>query len=292
MTVPFSSLTRFLKDPPPELVFEIAPDGVRMARFADPQSIRLEPLPPGVISPSPLHDNVALPELLSEAVAKLVPNGNRGKRRGAAVLLPDHCAHVSVLDFDKLPDNAEEQVSLVRFRVKRSVPFDVETAALSYWVQDATATAKGRREVVVAVTALEIVSRYEAPFRAAGIHPGLVSLAPLACLDLLEPRGIMAVVRLSGAVVTLLVKQENTLRVVRSIQLSERSLPEISGHLHQTFVFVEDNFGAPAQELLLAGFGALEEEALRDFPAEFQMPVRVLGGPDTGIRGYLKGVAA
>ena len=28
---------------------------------------------------------------------------------------------------------------------------------------------------------------------------------------------------------------------------------------------------------------------MRDFPDEFQLPVRVLGGDDTGIRGYLKG---
>jgi type IV pilus assembly protein PilM len=287
----FGSLTRLLQDPPPELVFEIAPDAVRMARVAQPLAIMEEVLPHGVISPSPLHDNIALPEPLNQAVARLHPNGNRGKRRTAALLLPDHCAHVSVLDFDNLPDKPEEQVALIRFRLKRSVPFDVETAALSCWVQDA-AILKGRREIVVAVTALEIISRYEAPFRAAGIHPGLVTLAPLACLDLVAPKGIVAIARLSGSVITILVKQENTLRVIRSIQLDQISLPELGGHLHQTFVYIEDNLGAPAQELLLCGFGDLELEALQDFPAEFQVPVRVLGGADTGIRGYLKGVAA
>ncbi len=286
-----NSLSRLLQDPPPELVFEIAPDAVRMARVAQPQAIVEEALPHGVVSPSPLHDNIALPEPLNEAVARLNPSGNRGKRRTAALLLPDHCAHVSVLDFDNLPDKPDEQISLIRFRLKRSVPFDVETAALSYWVQEA-AVLKGRREVVVAVTALEIVSRYEAPFRAAGIHPGLVTLAPLACLDLVAPKGIVAIARLSGAVITILVKQESTLRVIRSIQLDQISLSELAGHLHQTFVYIEDNLGAPAQELLLAGFGLLEGEAMESFPVEFQVPVRVLGGRDTGIRGYLKGLAA
>lgn len=291
MPSPFASFTSLLKDPPPELVFEICPDAIRMARSADPRAIQVEPLLPGVISPSPLHDNVVLPEPLNEAVRRLSPPDARGKRRTAAVLLPDHCAYIAVLDFAKLPDKAEEQLSIIRFRLKRSVPFDVDTAALSYWVQDGTA-AKGHREVVVAVAALEIVSRYEAPFRLAGIHPGFVTLAPLACLDLVQMDGIAAVARMSGNVLTILVKQDDALKVFRSIELGDVSAPEISGHLHQTFAFVEDNLGAPPQALFLAGFGALESAALLQFPEEFSLAVQSLGGADTGIRGYLKGVAA
>jgi type IV pilus assembly protein PilM len=295
-----SSLSRLFEDPPPELVFEISSDAVRMARVAEPQAIHTEPLPPGTISPSPLHDNIAQPEPLQAAVAKLTPDG-KGKRT-AALLLPDHCAHVAVLDFDNFPDKAEEQLALIRFRLKRSLPFDIDSAALSYWIQDNPAVikeikgAKSRREVVVAVTPPEIVRRYEAPFRAAGLHPGLVTLAPLACLDLAEAKGIVAIARLSGNVITILAKHDHTLRVIRSIELGEVSIPAIANHLHQTFVFIEDNLGAPARELLLAGFGVLERDALLEFPTEFHMPVLVLGGADTGIRGYLrsfiKGAAA
>jgi len=291
MPAPFPSFTRLFQDPPPELVFEICPDSVRMARWSDPKTIRVEVLEPGVIAPSPVHENVISPEPLNEAVRRLSPTAVRGKRRTAAVLLPDHCAHVAVLEFAKLPDKAEEQISIMRFRLKRSVPFDVDSAALSYWVQGSAGT-KGPRQVVVAVTALEVISRYEAPFRAAGIHPGLVTLAPLACLDLIESKGIVTIVRLSGGILTILIKQDTLLRVFRSIALSEISVEEIAGHLHQTFAFVEDNFGEPAQDLLLAGFGPLEMQALRDFPDEFKLPVSALGGSDTGIRGYLKGLAA
>ena len=291
MPSPFAPLSHLIQDPPPELVFEISPDAVRMARWTDSKTIRLEPLLPGVISPSPLHENVIQPELLNDAVRRLSPPLVRGKRRTAAVLLPDHCAHIAVLDFAKLPDKLEEQLSIIRFRLKRSVPFDVDTAALSYWVQGG-AGAKGHREVVVAVTALEIISRYEAPFRAAGLHPGLVTLAPLACLDLIESKGIVAIARLSGNVVTILVQQDGALKVFRSIEMTDLSVDEIASHLHQTFAFVEDNLGGPAQDLQLAGFGDLEAEALRDFPDEFHFPVSVLGGSDTGIRGYLRGIAA
>lgn len=290
MASPFASFSRLLKDPPPELVYEIAPDAVRMARVAEPLAIRVEPLSAGVLSPSPLHDNIASPEALNEAVGRLAPGPGGGKGRSAAILLPDHCAHVAVLDFDKLPDKADEQRSLIRFRLKRSVPFDVEAAALSYWIQ--APTAKGRRDVVVAITAREIITRYEAPFLLAGLQPGFVSLAPLACMDLMDARGIAAIARLSGNVLSILVLQDSGLKVFRSIQLSELSAPEIIGHLHQTFVYAEDNLGSRVGELVLAGFGEFEAEALHDFPGEFGMPVGALGGPDTGIRGYLRGVVS
>jgi type IV pilus assembly protein PilM len=296
-------LARLLEDPPPEFVFEIAPDCIRMARTADPLRIQTQMLPAGVVSPSPLHDNIGLPELMDEAVKRLVPASKSKKRRTAALLLPDHSAYISVLEFIGLPDNREEQGALIRARVKRSVPFDVDGAALSYWVQSGTASgsvktgSKPKRDVVVAVTPPEIVQRYEAAFLAAGIHPGLVSLAPLACLDLVDVRGIALIGRLSGSVLTILVKDDQALKLARSIELERpptdaASLEEIAGHLHQTLVYVEDNLGGPALEILLAGFGDLQPAALSDYPAMFQLPVRALGGADTAIRGYLKGGAA
>ena len=77
-----------------------------------------------------------------------------------------------MLDFDSFPTDAKEQLSLVRFRLKRSVPFDVESAAVSYCAQPA---ADKKVDVVVVMAPLEIVARYEAPFRAAGMNPGLVT---------------------------------------------------------------------------------------------------------------------
>ena len=90
-----------------------------------------------------------------------------------ALILPDYCTRLAVLDFDSFPSDAAQQLSLIRFRLKRSVPFDVESAAISYWAQPA---ADKKMDVVAAVAPLEIVSRYEAPFRAAGMLPGLVTL--------------------------------------------------------------------------------------------------------------------
>ncbi len=95
------------------------------------------PLEPGVISVSPLRDNILDPDKLAGAVRAMVPQNGSRKRRDAALILPDSCVRVSVLDFDNFPSDAKEQLSLVRFRMKKSVPYDVESAVLSYHAQAA-----------------------------------------------------------------------------------------------------------------------------------------------------------
>ena len=59
--------------------------------------------------------------------------------------------------------------------------------------------------MVVAIMATEIVSRYEAPFRAAGFVPGFVTTSALAMLNMLQPDGVTLVVKLSGRSLTALV---------------------------------------------------------------------------------------
>ena len=81
---------------------------------------------------SPLEDNVLRPEIVGAMIGRLAPSTGSKKRRPAAVILPDYAARVSVLDFDSFPSSAEEQLSLVRFRVKKTIPFDIESAAVSY----------------------------------------------------------------------------------------------------------------------------------------------------------------
>ena len=136
----------------------------------------------------------------------LPANGNR-KRRDVALILPDYSSRIAVLDFDDFPSNADEQLTLIRFRIKKSVPFDVESAAISYFVQPAAG--KKKFDVVVVVAPLEVVSRYEAPFRAAGMNPGLVTTSSLAALNLIEDGGITVVAKITGRVLTVMVLKDS-----------------------------------------------------------------------------------
>jgi type IV pilus assembly protein PilM len=283
-------LMKLIQDPPPDYIFELSEAGLAYVRPGMAQPA-FEPLEPGVIAPSPIHDNVLKADALADTVRTLT-SASTGRKRGRAVLiLPDFSARVAVLEFDSFPTDPKEQHSLVRFRMKRSVPFDVESAVVSYYPQ--AARGKGA-EVVVVAAALEIVSRYEAPFRAAGLHPGLVTTSGIAMLELERRPNISVIARMNGRVLTVLVQQSGVLKLVRTVELTETKHEEIMGVLFPTIAFIEDQFQTKPECLLFCGMGEVE-----GWEADLGTPVEILrsrfGTPNqfnAGLHGYLQSMSA
>jgi type IV pilus assembly protein PilM len=283
------AIMRFIQDPPPDYIFEMSEGGIAYVRpgMAAPG---FEALEPGVLVPAPGVDNVVNPDVFAAKV-RAVAGATGGRKRGRAVLiLPDFCARVSVLEFDSFPADPKEQLSLVKFRMKRSVPFDVESAAVSYHPQ----TAKGKATVVVVVAAsLDIVARYEAPFRAAGMHPGLVTTSAITMLDLEKRPEITLIARMSGRVLTVLVMNSGVVKLVRTVELPEVTHEEVMGVLFPTMAFIEDLFGARPARIVLCGMGdgsGLEEEL--GVPVELlRSRFGVPNGFNAGLHGYLQSLS-
>ncbi|HTQ54423.1 MAG TPA: hypothetical protein VMI94_08185 [Bryobacteraceae bacterium] len=285
-------ISGLLQEPPPALAFELSEAGIAAARMTGKTELDFRPLKPGVLSISPLKDNVVMPDELSFAVRDLAPAANNRKRRDAALILPDYSTRIAVLDFDSFPSDPKEQLSLVRFRLRKSIPFDVEAAAMSYCVLPA----EGKKcDVVVVVAPLEVVSRYEAPFRAAGMNPGLVTTSSLAALNLIDDPGITVVAKVAGHTLTVMVLNHGRLKLVRCLEIAGTDISEIAADLYPTFVYIEDNLGAKAERLLLCGFGERLETARQQFQKELAVevqPVRSPLGPpnetNAGLLGYLR----
>src|SRR5579872_766099 len=125
------SFANLLQDPPPTHAFELSEEGLAYAPVAEPALGKFSRFEPGVLLVSPVHDNVQQAQTLVDHIHSLAPANGHRKRR-AALIVPDYCARVAVLDFDTFPTDPEEQQALVRFRLKKSVPFEVESAMVSY----------------------------------------------------------------------------------------------------------------------------------------------------------------
>ncbi len=289
------SMANILRDPPPPLAFELSEAGIALARNTARMQVEFVPLKPGVLQPSPLHDNVLLPDELAAAVQAAAPMSASRKQRNVALILPDQAARTTVLDFDDFPTDQKEQASLVRFRMRKSLPFDLDSAAVSYYPQ----ARNGKKcDVVVVISPLEIVARYEAPFRAAGMVPGLVTTSSLAALHLIDEKASVVVAKMTGRVLTVLVLDKGQLKLSRSLELLSGTVEEIEADLYPTFVYIEDNLGAKAAKLLLCGFGGMQEEARRTFQDELGVevdavlsPLGLAGEFNAGLMGYLKSIA-
>ncbi len=284
-------ISRIIDDPPPQYVFELSEAGLAVARIephGEPR-IGFEPFPPETISVSPVRDNVLQMDALSAAVGTFAPKD--GKRARAVLILPDFSVRVSVLDFDSFPADAEQQRALVRFRIRKSLPFDVDAASLSYYAQP-----NGKKwDVVVAVAPVEILARYEAPFRAAGFHPGVVSTSSLCALEMVKDDGVSVVAKLSGRTLTLAVAAGGALKLHRTIELTTSDPAEVASHLFPTFAYMEDQLNARPERVLVCGFGArthdIWSEIGREVDAEAEPLRSRFGSPEqhnAGLFGYLE----
>lgn len=289
------SVSRLFRDPPPAHIFEVSPQCLAYARLEHPQDVQYRDFGPGVVKVSPLKDNIQQPEAFTQAIEALTSQLPLSKKpRPAALILPDYAARLQVLDFDTFPSNPEEQQALVRFRMKKSIPFDVESAAVSYYQQPSSSK---KIEVVAASMSLEIAGRYESPFRAAGFHPGLVTTSALAALSLAPRIGLNMIAKLSPGTLTVLVVDGESLRLVRCVELEDGSLEELTSLMHPTLVYVEDELKRRPDRLFLCGFGSDTPQVAASWQQELGVPAEALqssyGMPtrlNAGLLGYLQGV--
>lgn len=282
-----NKITRLVKDPPPNHLFELSEAGLAFARGAH---TAFQPFDPGTLIPSPVEDNLLRADVIASAIATLAPPTGSKRRRPAAVILPDYAARVSVLDFDSFPSAPEEQLSLVRFRFKKTIPFDIDSAAVSYFIQPSDNKNKKKIDVVAVIVALEIIARYEALFRAAGFQPGSVTTSTLAALNLYHGDGIGVLAKLCGHVLTIAVISGAMIKLFRCVTLEEATEEEILSVLHPTFAYVEDELRSPVKKLILCG---VPLQAARGLNCETEPLRSRFGAPgpyDAGLLGYLESI--
>ena len=192
-----------------------------------------------------------------------------------------------MLDFEALPAKEDERLALIRFRMRKTLPFDIDEAALAYHVQPGN-------KVIAAVTPIEIVARYEAPFRAAGIHPGFVTSSSLALLELLPPKGSLLVAHRSPGRSPFSPSAEGVLTLARSLELTPHSdtLSEGLGRSSpRTLVYIEDQTGSRPEKLILAGFGSESGASATRLSVELDIPAEALPHEHPGLEGYLQSLA-
>jgi len=280
----WKQIARLVKDPPPDHIFELSEAGIAYARNGE---TGFQVFEPGVLAVSPVADNLLRPDAVMSALARIAPpNGN--KRRPATVILPDYATRVSLLDFDSFPSSPDEQLPLVRFRVKKTIPFDIDSAAVSYWAQPASTKGGAKKIEVVAVTvAMEILARYEAVFRNANLYPGEVTTSGLAALNLYSGGGVAVIAKLTGNVLTVMAVDDGQLKLFRCLTIEDGSDEEILAVLNPTFAYIEDELGQKPEKLLLCGFA----KPIEGLNVEMEPLRSSLGAPNAynaGLLGYLE----
>jgi type IV pilus assembly protein PilM len=212
----------------PRLAVEVRWGGVVAARAEDASAGTIShaswiELHEGAIEPGLKAGNFKEPGLVTAAVRRtLEAVTEKGLGREVTLIVPDATVRVLLLDFDTLPAKAAEALPVVRFRLKKLLPFDADDAAVSYQIMSGTRNvAKGGLRVVAVAIPREVLDEYEAVVRDAGFEPGAVlpsTLASIAGLD--QENGATLIVNAGPQAVTTAIVDAGVLLLHRSVDMS------------------------------------------------------------------------
>ena len=245
----------------PKLACEITADGVIAARASERAS-RLEVftsrrLAEGVIAPGLTSPNILNAEALRTALNGAL-GAVAGKSRDVIVVLPDVAIRLMLLDFEALPAKHDEIAPVIRFRLKKSLPFDVDHATLSYSVS----RVNGAIRAVAAVSPREVIEEYEKAFRDIGYEPGVVLPSSLAALGLVDGERPTLVLKVDPMNITITAVEHQELRLVRTLENPQGgafSAADLSEAVLPSIVFFEDTFAAHIEKIFVGGLAPIAE---------------------------------
>jgi Tfp pilus assembly PilM family ATPase len=131
-----------------------------------------EPLPDGALVPSLTAHNANDRAAVVAALGRVLERTGRPRRVGLVV--PDLVAKVSLVRFEQVPSRAADLDQLVRWQVRKTAPFAIEDAQVSYVPG---LRALDGQEFVVSLARRDVVQEYESLCAEAGAHAGIVDLA-------------------------------------------------------------------------------------------------------------------
>jgi type IV pilus assembly protein PilM len=224
------------------------------------QGYAVEPLPAGAVTPSLTSTNIANPDAVARALSEACQSlGLKPKR--VALVIPDVAAKVSLVRFDQTPSRRDDLNQLIRWQVKKSTPFPVEDACLTY---TPGAQSAGGTEFVVVVARKETVREYESVCEQVGIEAGLVDICTFGVINLflssnLGTAGDWLVVHMRPEFTSIAIMRREDMMFFRN--RAEGDPEALEDVVHQTAMYYQDRLeGRGFNRILLGGIGRLQGE--------------------------------
>jgi type IV pilus assembly protein PilM len=207
---------------------EISPQGIVAARSADAMSplaavARVELFEGAVVPglrPGNIVDRVAVTAAIRKVLESVDAKPN-SRDQDITLVIPDSAVRVLLLDFDALSGKQAEVLPIIRFRLKKLLPFDSDEAMVTYQVMS---TSKNLVRVLAVAIPRDVLSEYETAVREAGFEPGSVLPSTLAALAAVDGEDASLLVNANTLGVTTAIVQKGILMLHRSVDLQEHEM--------------------------------------------------------------------
>jgi len=134
-------------------------------------------LPEGTLTPGLSEPNFSAPAEASARLGRALDAlPNRRKLNRISIVLPDACARMILLDLKEIPKSRGQADQMIRWQVRKRVPFKLDDARLS---MQRFPLAGGGERVAVVLGLERILAQYEQVVSALDLKPGLLDLATM-----------------------------------------------------------------------------------------------------------------
>ena len=163
---------------------------------------------------------------------------------------------------------------MLRWKLKKSVPFEVDETLLSYMRQQPRGDGV---DVVTAIARLRIIKEYEALLEPQGVRAGVVLSSTLAAISLLEDSRPTLLARISGTSLTAAIVREGVLAGYRCTELPTTA-SEITPHMlleevYPLAAYYQDTWQEGIQAVRVAGLRRRLPEFVKPLQDEFKCDV-------------------
>ncbi len=177
-----------------------------------------------------------------------------GKTSRVSVSLPDAAGRIVLLDLETRFRSRDEGADIIRWKLKKSFPFDINEAHLDYQVLQEKET--GELAVLVSLIARQVVHQYEELLVNAGLQPNRIDFTTFNLYRLFAERFALsedyAFLAFHGGVISVFIFAGGTLEFCRAKELpggtfdANRVFREVSSSL---LVYQEKDSALPLKEV-------------------------------------------
>lgn len=240
-------------------------------------------LPAGTVKLSMTEPNIADPTAFRAALGSALERAGVLGAGRVGLVLPDPVARVALLPAAEARGRGKELEELLRFRLRKAVPFEIREAHVA-------SVPAGAGSVLVGAIFRPVLEGYEEACHVLGLHPGLVELSGLALLAAAareHPDGDRLLVNWDDGYVSLVLLRDGAPLLMRTLVGESAATPDqVAREVSSTVIYYRERLGGAGlagAALRSAGRPAGEAAALLMDPLglepEVLDPWRALGVP-------------
>jgi len=253
----------------PGIACEISRQFFSVARLDPRRSHRVdafavENIPQGLVEPSLTEPGVRSAEELGKIIKATLSKAGANTHR-ISLAIPDACARVAIHSFETLPSKREEKTELLKWKLKKTIPYDIDDSHLSFVEQK---TEAGKNHVITSNIHKEVLAQFEEIFESLGIHVGFVTLSTFAAYELLarqhrdEIRESVLFMRARSSNISSLIIQQEAVVFYRHTDYNFESPMDLMVNwsadpyeeIHPCLMYYQDKLGAAGVDKVYLSF--------------------------------------